>query len=200
MIIFKNLINGHPFNELKKKYDEAINLDQKFIEVMALSTLNQNKNEVNSRFVNLKFITGNEMIFFSNYKSVKAKDIESNNQTSCLFYWSSINTQIRIKGTIKKSDSLFSDNYFSSRDLKKNSIAISSEQSKEISSYDAVIKKYNDTLKMGEKYLSTRPSYWGGYSIEPRYFEFWKGNESRINKRKVYELQEGEWNRFYLQP
>tara|TARA_A100001015_G_scaffold204146_1_gene228148 strand:+ start:2313 stop:2915 length:603 start_codon:yes stop_codon:yes gene_type:complete len=200
MIIFKNLLEDHPFIKLKKKYDKALNYDQQSIEAMAVSTIDQNKNKVNSRFVNAKFIIKDEIIFFSNYESVKAKDIESNNSVSCLFYWNSIKTQIRIKGFINKSDPLFCDNYFKTRDHKKNSIAISSEQSKKILSYDDVLKKYESTLSKDKEYLSSRPSYWGGYSIKPQYIEFWEGNDSRINKRKIYEINNGRWDKYFLQP
>ena len=200
MIQFKNLKNKHPFAKLKEIYDVAVSFEQKSIEAMALGTFDQNAKEVNLRYVNAKFIDGNKLIFFSNYESLKAKDITSNNSISCLFYWDSVKVQIRIKGIITKCDPSFSDDYFKNRDHKKNALAISSSQSKKIQSYDEVIKKYNNILNKDKKILESRPSYWGGYMIEPNYIEFWKGNDSRLNQREVMVLNNNVWLTHYLQP
>lgn len=200
MIQFKNLKNNHPFVKLKEIYDVAVSFEQKSIEAMALSTLDQTCLEVNSRYVNAKFIDGDKIIFFSNYESVKAKDINSNNTVSCLFYWDSVRVQIRIKGIITMCDPSFSDEYFKNRDQKKNALAISSNQSKKIESYEDVIKKYNYILNKDRNFLESRPIYWGGYMIEPKYIEFWNGHDSRLNKREVMTLDNNIWVSHYLEP
>ena len=118
---------------------------------------------------------------------------------TALFFWRKINCQIRIKANIFKSDAEFCNIYFASRDSKKNAIAISSDQSKSINSYDEVIKKYEDTLK-NENNLNVRPDYWGGYTFEPYYFEFWEGEEFRLNKREVFQKKQNNWISYLLQP
>ena len=107
--------------------------------------------------------------------------------------------QGQMNAKVFKSDSLISDNHFNKRDLSKNALAISSYQSKEIKSYDDVQKKY-DTVLQDKCINLKRPEYWGGYSFTPYYFEFWEGDDSRINKRKVYEIEGREWVKYYLQP
>lgn len=198
MIIFNNIIDETPYVVLKKKYDEALNAGQKNIEAIAISTYNKELGEVDSRFVNLKFIDANKFIFFSNYNSPKSSAFESHNQISALFYWSSINAQIRIKAQIKKTSIDFNNKYFKERSPEKNSLAISSNQSRMISSYDQVFDEYMEAKKNMD--LLKCPNYWGGFAFIPYYFEFWEGHESRINKRIVFEIIDKSWKEYIIQP
>ena len=94
------------------------------------------------------------------------------------------NIQIRLKGKVYKLETEASDKHFNSRSIQKNALALSSEQSKEISSYDDVIKKYKKVLnKIKNLDHIVRPDYWGGYFFIPYYFEFWEGSDFRLNKR-----------------
>ena len=119
-------------------------------------------------------------------------------QISTILYWSSINTQIRMKAYIQRTSSRFSDTYFRERSKEKNALAISSNQSKEINSYDDVKKNYQNVLNNSN--LNIRPKYWGGFEFIPFYIEFWEGHESRINKREVFEKDNKDWIKKYLQP
>ena len=198
MIQFKNLSKDKPYLLFKSKYDEAFSAGQKVIEAISISTFENKTNEVDSRFVNLKFVSENEFIFFSNYKSPKANSFETHNQIAALIYWSSINVQIRMKAKIKKMSNDYNQSYFENRSKKKNALAISSNQSKPINSYDQVIENYNKSLSNDD--LKKCPEYWGGYSFTPYYFEFWEGHESRINKRDVFEKLDGGWRHSFVQP
>ena len=198
MIQFNNLNQEIPYQLFKAKYDEAFNSGQKGIEAISVSSFNTKIQEVNSRYVNLKFVTYDEFIFFSNYNSLKASSFKSHNQISALVYWASINVQIRIKAKIKKTSNEFNQKYFFDRSEEKNALAISSNQSKPIDSYDQVKENYNKSLNDND--LKKCPEFWGGYSFTPYYFEFWEGHESRLNKREVYEKNNDSWKYLILQP
>jgi pyridoxamine 5'-phosphate oxidase len=198
MIKFNNLNPESPYQLLKEKYDEAMNAGQKGIEAISISSFNKEINEVNARYVNLKFITNDEFIFFSNYYSPKASSFNSHNQISALVYWSSTNIQIRMKAKIKKTSNDYNQKYFFDRSEEKNALAISSNQSKPIDSYNQVKENYNKSLKNDD--LKKCPEYWGGFSFTPYYFEFWEGHESRINKRKIFEKIDDVWEQSFLQP
>ncbi len=198
MIEFTNLNEKKPYLILKKKYDEALYASQKNIEAISISSYNNEKKEVDSRYVNLKFIKNDEFIFFTNYKSPKASAFNSHNQISALLYWPSINVQIRMKAKIKKTSNEYNQKYFFDRSEEKNTLAISSSQSKPIDSYNQVKENYNKSLKNDD--LKKCPEYWGGYSFTPYYFEFWEGHESRINKREIFKKIDGVWNHSFLQP
>jgi len=198
MIQFNNLNQDLPYLLFKEKYDEAIDVGQKGIEAISISSYSKLVNEVDSRYVNLKFISNDEFIFFSNYQSPKAAAFNSHNQVAALIYWSSINVQIRMKAYIKKTSKEFNQKYFFNRSKEKNALAISSNQSKKIDSYSEVIENFNRSLESND--LKKCPEYWGGYSFIPYYFEFWEGHESRLNKREVFEKINGVWKQSFLQP
>ncbi len=198
MIEFNNISNETPYRIFKEKYEDSLNANQKIIEAICISSFSSDENEVNARFVNLKFVKDKEFIFFSNYESPKSRDFISHNQISALIYWNATNVQIRMKAKIKKTSKEFNMEYFAKRDIKKNALAISSKQSNKIASYEDVSVNYEKSLQKDN--LEQCPEYWGGYSFIPYYFEFWEGHESRLNKRQVFEKKNDEWNQFFLQP
>ena len=198
MIKFINLNKSIPYLLLKEKYDEAFDEGQKGIEAISISSYNKEVDEVNSRYVNLKFINNDEFIFFSNYESPKAAAFNSHNQIAALIYWSNINVQIRLKAKIKKTSNEFNQNYFFDRSKEKNALAISSKQSKKIGSFEQVKENYNRSLNNDN--LKKCPKYWGGFSFVPYEIEFWEGNEFRLNKRNLYKKDNTNWNHYILEP
>jgi len=197
MINFIDINTSKPYLKFVSYYDKAIK-NQKNIEAMSISSYSTILEEVNSRFVNLKFIDNDSFIFFSNYNSPKSQEFRDHDQISALIYWNSINVQIRMKAKIKKTSNDFNQKYFYDRSEEKNALAISSNQSKPIDTYSQVKENYNKSLKNDD--LKKCPDFWGGYSFTPYYFEFWEGHESRLNKREVYEKSDDSWKHLILQP
>ena len=182
-------------------YEKAIGANQDNIEAIAVSSFNSTSGEVDSRYVNLKYIDNENWIFFTNYNSTKATQFLEHNQISVLLYWSKINIQIRIKAKIMKLDRVLNIEHFNVRSKEKNALAISSKQSKTIESYEKVIQNYDVALKNIDKQNSC-PEYWGGFKFIPYNFEFWEGHESRVNKRINYNLDRNKniWIKTFLQP
>ena len=198
MIEFINLSGEEPYALFKKNYHKAKNAGQKNIEAIVISTFNKEIKEVDSRFVNIKIIDNHKFIFFTNYNSPKAIAFDSFDQISAIFYWSSINTQIRMKAMINKTTKNFNNEYFKKRNKEKNALAISSNQSKPSTSYNEIVSKYENIKKT--KNLLKCPDYWGGFSFIPYYFEFWEGHKSRVNKRVIFDKTHLDWNRSFLEP
>lgn len=198
MIKFHNLESSMPYQALSSYYEKALSAGQKSIEAISISSYDINKKEVNSRFVNLKFIDKDKWIFFTNYDSPKSKEFLSHSQISGLMFWNKINLQIRVKAKIKRTEIDFNKNYFKDRSKKKNALAISSNQSMPIESYQDVVTRYEKTL-IGNN-LEDCPDYWGGFSFTPYIIEFWEGHESRLNKRTLFKKQGTNWEKVYLQP
>ena len=199
MIIFNKMKQDKPYLYFHNKYIEAVDSNQESIDAMCISSYSTKYNQVNSRFVNLKFVEDTNFIFFSNYNSVKSAEFDDHPQVSVVIFWNSIKTQIRMRGHISKTSSKYNEDYFRERSKFKNALSISSNQSHKIESYQKVIDNYNTTYANED--LSQCPKYWGGYSFSPNYFEFWEGNESRLNKREIFEFnKDDEWKEFYLQP
>ena len=198
MITFKKQSGDPPYLKFRKEYDRALSADQKIIEAISVSSLCKFNSIVDSRYVNLKIVDDKDFIFFSNYDSPKSKQFMSHNQVCVTIFWNTTNVQIRMRSNIKKTSKEFNDKYFSSRSPKKNALAISSNQSNKIDSYQSVQKRYKETERSED--LNKCPEYWGGFVFRPYYFEFWKGHASRINKREAYELNNQVWLKKYLEP
>ena len=198
MIELTNISKEEPYLVFKSLFDKSLKENQKNAEAFCIASHSSHSKEVDARFVNLKFINGKEFIFFSNYNSPKSKDFSACDQITAVTYWSSINVQIRMKAIIKKTNVSFNKKYFAKRNIKKNAIAISSNQSKPVESFSQVKENYNKSLKNDD--LKKCPEYWGGFSFTPYHFEFWEGHESRINKREIFEKIDGVWEQSFLQP
>ena len=199
MINISNIDDSEPYKIFKDLYNQSIDAGQKSIEAIAISSFNKSLEEVDSRFVNLKKIECQDWFFYSNYNSPKAMQFRSHSQIAGLFYWEKLNIQIRLKANIEILDSKESDRYFINRSDKKNALAISSDQSKNISSYNRVIENYNKTLE-DTNLMRKRPLFWGGYVFKPYYFEFWRGHESRLNHRVAFSFSNQNWKKITLQP
>ena len=106
--------------------------------------------------------------------------------------------QIRIKAIIKKTPNDFSDEHFKRRKVEKNALAISSNQSAKLDSFEIIKAKYHEVLESSE--LTERPDFWGGFSFTPYYFEFWKGQKFRLNSRRAFESKGRDWEEYNLEP
>ena len=198
MIKFINTSSDEPYERFKYLYHKALKNNQEAADAVCISSFDSSTKQPDARFVNLKYIVGDEWIFFSNYNSPKSEQFNSSNNISAIFYWSKIDIQIRIKAKIFKTDNDFSDQHFKSRHRGKNALSISSNQSKPIENFEEVISAYESILNSGDNFA--RPDYWGGYSFKPFYFEFWEGNENRLNKRESFSLENKNWITSFLQP
>lgn len=200
MIDFDSHKDSPPLVKFKNFYKKAIKANQAYIEAASISTINSVDGYPDTRLVNIKYVKNNNFIFFSNYESVKGKDISNNNKSSCVFFWDSINVQIRIKGKIQKCTSKFSDTHFNTRTYEKNVLASSSSQSKIINNYDLVMQKYQSFYNKYYGKTLSRPKFWGGYEFKPEYYEFWEGNKNRINQRQAYICKDAVWSSYFLEP
>ncbi len=198
MISIQNLEYSEPYSVFKSFYKRAYDKSPDGLERVLIASFDKTSNEVEARYVNLKYIFDSEWIFFTNYNSPKAKQFHNHSQISAVFYWDCINVQIRMKAKIKKTSNKYNQKYFFNRSEKKNALSISSDQSKPIESYSQVKKNYNKVLEGYD--LKKCPEYWGGFSFTPYYFEFWEGHESRINKREIFKKIDGVWEKSLLQP
>ena len=198
MIEFIDISDKKPFKDFCKKYNQARLKGQKPINALTISSFSKNRSEVSSRYVNLKYVINNKFIFFSNYNSPKASDFISHNQIAATLFWPSIEIQIRMLAIIEKTTVEFNNNYFKSRLPNKNALAISSNQSKKIDSFNSVIDKYEYTKKNTN--LNECPNYWGGFAFSPYKIEFWHGDSSRLNRRELYTKIKDDWEFSILEP
>ena len=154
-----------------------------------------------ARIVLLKGFNDKGFVFFTNYKSYKAMQLEENPKACLVFFWKELERQVRIVGLVKKVSAEESDNYYDSRPKYSRIGAIASPQSSVIESRQWIDEQF---LKLLDKYKDEdplRPDYWGGYIVKPIIIEFWQGRPSRLHDRIQYTLEEnGAWKIDRLAP
>ena len=199
-MLFKNLNPAPPFQLFESYYVKAEENGQPHVEAGCVSSVDVN-GQPHARYVNFKYFFEDHLIFFSNYKSDKAKQFENNALVAVNFWWPNTDTQIRIEGEISKCSEKFSDQHFQEREIGKNISAIASNQSEEIESYEILREKY-DAIKAkvdAGEIQENRPSDWGGFQIKINYFEFWEAFEDRLNYRECYKKESDSCRKFFLQ-
>lgn len=185
----------NPLSIFKKWFIEAEKHKLQEANAVVLSTIGVNKYP-QSRIVLIKSFSEKGFVFFTNYLSYKGKEIEKNPYVSLLFFWQSLERQVRINGIVNKITSEESDEYFYSRPIDSQYAAMVSKQSQILESRQKLLQEFGKTKKANSK----RPEHWGGYIVIPQYFEFWQGMPSRLHDRLVYEKTANGWKNYRLYP
>jgi pyridoxamine 5'-phosphate oxidase len=189
----------NPIQLLQTWLEEAIAASVPEPNAMALSTVDS-LGQPSSRMVLLRGLSDQGVEFFTNYMSRKAVELADNPQVSLLFYWPQLHRQIRIEGEAMELNKDGSDAYFNSRPRDHQLGAWASPQSASIPGRTAIeenLSRY-ETLFTGKDV--PRPTFWGGYRVVPRQFEFWQGRESRLHDRFRFQSQDGKWKVERLAP
>jgi pyridoxamine 5'-phosphate oxidase len=166
---------------------------------MVLSTTGANG--PSSRIVLLRSFDAAGFVFFTNYNSPKALDMETDARAALLFFWQPHERQVRIEGTVARLPEEGSEAYFASRPRGSRIGAWASDQSARIRDREALDEKYR---RWQERFLEDaipRPMHWGGYVVRPVRIEFWQGRDDRMHDRLLFQRAEGDaWSRVRLQP
>ena len=142
----------------------------------------------------LKAVDERGFVFYTNYRSRKGRDIGETRFASLLFYWSSLERQVRIEGAIGAVSDAESDAYFASRPLESRWSAVASPQSEVIDSREDLEARVA-AVKQQHGEQVPRPAWWGGYRVVPTVFEFWQGRPNRLHDRLRYTRRNGVWVR-----
>ncbi|SNX71878.1 pyridoxamine 5'-phosphate oxidase [Cereibacter ovatus] len=136
----------------------------------------------NVRMVLLKEIEPAAFVFYTNYGSAKATEIEATGKAAFVLHWKSLRRQIRVRGLVEREDGASADAYFASRSLKSRLGAWASEQSRPLSSRTALMAEVaRVTARFGTN--PPRPAFWGGFRILPLEIEFWADGAFRLHDR-----------------
>jgi pyridoxamine 5'-phosphate oxidase len=136
----------------------------------------------NTRMVLLKEIEADAFVFFTNYASAKATEIDATGKCAFVMHWKSLRRQIRVRGTVSREDGPQADAYYASRSLKSRLGAWASHQSQPLASRAALMAQVAKvTARLGPN--PPRPPFWGGYRIAPLEIEFWADGAFRLHDR-----------------
>ena len=185
-------VDLNPFVQFNRWLDEALASRLPEPNAMALATASGDV-KPSVRMVLLKGYDDRGFVFFTNYEGRKSSELLKNPNAALLFYWSELERQVRIEGTVEKTSRQESEEYFKTRPLESRLGAWASRQSEVIPGRSDLERKVSD---LKESYANREvpvPPFWGGFRLQPQVFEFWQGRENRLHDRIRYSLQGGVW-------
>jgi pyridoxamine 5'-phosphate oxidase len=175
-----------PLLLFRRWFDDAIASGSRLPDAMTLATATKD-GAPSARMVLLKQADENGLVFFTNYNSRKAQELDSNPRAALVLYWVQLDRQIRVEGSVERISSDESDEYFSTRPRESQIGALASPQSEVIASREVLTQRFKDYEEMFRDRHVPRPAHWGGYRLTPVRIEFWQNREGRLHDRILFE-------------
>jgi len=192
-------VENSPMAQFAIWLEEAIKAEVNEPNAMNLATINQ-QNRPSARIVLLKALDQG-LVFYTNYESRKGSDLLARPFAALTFFWPELERQVRIEGEIEKVSAANSDKYFLSRPIASQIGAWTSPQSQVIPDRSFLEKREKEMTLRFQSEALVRPANWGGFRLNPYYFEFWQGRASRLHDRIVFEKGTStEWTKKILAP
>lgn len=194
-------LESNPFEQFAHWFAQAQEAELPEPNAMSLATASTT-GLPSLRTVLLKYFDAKGFVFFTNYESAKAKEIEENPQAALLLPWIQLERQVIIQGRVEKISKAESLKYFISRPHGSQLGAWVSSQSSVITSRTLLEIKLNEIKQKFHEGRVPLPSFWGGYRVIPERFEFWQGRPSRLHDRFEYlpSNSSNKWEIQRLQP
>jgi pyridoxamine 5'-phosphate oxidase len=187
----EGLIDRNPIRQFQSWFNEAIAAKLPMPDAMSLATVTPDGRPT-ARMVLLKQVDADGFVFFTNYQSSKARQLEINPYAALVFYWPQFERQVRVEGKVNKTSAEESAAYFKTRPRESQIGAWASPQSEVISAREVLEQRVHE---LAEQYCDRDvdcPAHWGGFRLKPDRIEFWKGRVGRLHDRILYELQPDE--------
>jgi pyridoxamine 5'-phosphate oxidase len=195
----ENTVDPDPLILFQRWLDEAIAVGIHLPEAMTLATTTVD-GRPSARLVLLKQADARGFVFFTNYNSAKARDLDANPQAALVFYWPQFERQVRVEGSVERTSAEESDAYFKRRPRASQIGALASPQSEVVAFREVLEQRFRELENLYEGREVDRPEHWGGYRLLPDRIEFWKGRPSRLHDRILYERQGDTWSIRRLAP
>jgi len=181
-------LESDPFAQFGRWFDAAKNAGIVMPEAMTVAT-SALDGEVAARVCLLKEFDHRGFVFYTNYCSRKGKQIHDNPRAALVFWWQSVERQVRIEGAVVRTTEEESDEYFASRPRGSQLGAWASEQSRVLAGRGALDARFEELSTTYRDLPIPRPPHWGGYRVIPLLFEFWQGRADRLHDRFWYRLR-----------
>jgi pyridoxamine 5'-phosphate oxidase len=193
-------VSPDPFSQFARWFADAQAAGVTEPNAMVLATADADGSP-SGRMMLLKEVDARGFVFFSNYTSRKGRELDANPRAALVFFWPTLERQVRVEGRVEKSTRAESERYFQSRPRESQIGAWASQQSQtipsraQLESHDAQIE-----AKFAGEDIPL-PDFWGGYRLIPTTLEFWQGRPGRLHDRILYIRQsDNSWQIRRLQP
>ena len=153
-----------------------------------------------ARMMLLKGVHDGRFIFFTNYESRKGGELARNNHAALVFHWSELQRSVRVEGTLEKTSSTASAEYFHSRPRGSQIGAWASHQSAVLERRAELDERVHETEQKFAGGEVPLPPFWGGFQLTPSRIEFWQGRAHRLHDRFQYTRGEAGWTIARLSP
>ena len=189
-----------PFEIIRRWMEEAKGTEPNDPNAMALATVDAD-GLPNVRTVLLKEIEDDAFVFYTNYGSAKASELESAQKAAFVIHWKSLRRQIRARGMISREDGPQADAYFDSRHPESRVGAWASRQSQPLESRGQLLAEA-EKIKVEQGEEPKRPAFWGGYRLTPVEIEIWANGDFRLHDRFKWtrSISSGNWSAQRLYP
>ncbi len=178
-------IDPDPIQQFNSWLQEAEQAGLPQPNAMTLATSNQ-QGKPSARIVLLRGLDERGFVFFTNYESQKAQNLQENPLAALVFCWLPLSRQVRIEGTVVTLEPGESDEYFTGRPRGHQIEAHASPQSQVIRDRFFLENQFKDMTRTFEGKNVPRPLHWGGYRVVPDSLEFWQEREDRLHDRLRY--------------
>ena len=192
-------INRDPIKQFQEWLNDAIAAQLPLPEAMTLATATPD-GKPSARMVLLKQVDDDGFVFFTNYNSAKAVQLDANPYAALVFYWSQLDRQVRVEGSVVRTSAQESVDYFRTRPRESQIGAWASAQSEVISGREALEQRARELEALYCDREIDCPEYWGGYRLKPERIEFWKSRVGRLHDRILYVRDADGWSITRLAP
>ena len=187
-----------PVAEFAAWFDEAVADGVAEPNAMSLATATDGQPSV--RTVLMKGFDANGFVFYTNYDSRKARQLEANPRAAILFRWTELHRQVRVEGAVARVSAEESDAYHATRPRGAQLAAGISRQSDVIPDRTSLESAYEAAEEKFAGADVPRPEYWGGYRLMGETYEFWQGRPNRLHHRIRYRWEGDMWVKEWLSP
>lgn len=181
-------VDANPITLFQRWFDDAIASGSRLPDAMTLATATSD-GKPSARMVLLKQVDDQGFVFYTNYRSSKAQELEENPHAALVFYWTQLDRQVRVEGSVTRVSPAESDEYFTTRPRESQIGALASPQSEVVESREVLEKSFRELDELYRDRPVDRPAHWGGYRLKPERIEFWQNRTGRLHDRILYELQ-----------